>query len=127
MSTKEPDDYVEVVLLILAAFCGPLFVIVLYGGDMSELVGATSQGHVRFYIRLGSALLCGTLAHIFIRRPFRASLAAGGIYSLVQPGVSFCITGHVDPFFLIGLFVGFFIGFAVAAPLGVVFRLCRHK
>ena len=43
MSTKDSDNYVTVVLLILALLCGPLFFVALYGGDIGELIGRTAQ------------------------------------------------------------------------------------
>ena len=127
MSTKDPDDYVRTVLLILATFCGGLLVMIVYGGNLAELFGRTTKEQGWFLIKLGGALVCAVLAHALVRRWFWACLLAGGSFSLIVQTISFLSTGHLDAFFLIALVVGSLLGFAVAAPVGLVFHLIRSS
>lgn len=125
MSAKTPDNYVNTVLLILGVFCGLLLLLIVYGGDLGELMGRTSKGRVQFLMGLGVAAFCAVLAHALVRRWFRACLVASGFFTLAMVAVS--LSGGYSPgaFFLISLGVLFLVGFAVAAGIGLVFHLFR--
>lgn len=125
MSQKAPDNYITIVLLILAAFGGLMLLLIVYGGNIGELVGRTSKEQWVFLIRLVLAMLCAVLAHAFVRHWFRACLTASLVFSLIMVGASLCWGYTLGPFFAIGLIVLFLLGFAVAAPVGLVFRLLR--
>ena len=127
MNSNEPDNYVGIVLLILASFCGPLLVVAVYGGDLSELFGRTSKEQIRFFGMLAGALCCGVVAHSFLHRWFLACLASGAAFSLIMQVIAFLGAGHPDPFFPIALVVGCLLGFAVAAPVGLIFHLVRSR
>jgi hypothetical protein len=123
MNSKQPDNYIRTVLLILASFCGLLLVVVVYGGNLSELFGRTSKEQIRFFVMLAGALLCAVLAHTFLGRWFLACLASGAAFSLIIQVIAFLSAGHLDPFFPIPLVVGCLLGFAVAAPVGLILHL----
>jgi hypothetical protein len=125
MSEKASDNYITIVLLILASFGGLMLLLIVYGGNIGELVGRTSKEQLAFLIRLVLAMLCAVLAHAFVRHWFRACLAASLAFSLINVIVSLCGGYTLGPFFAIGLIVLFLLGFAVAAPVGLVFRLLR--
>jgi peptidoglycan/LPS O-acetylase OafA/YrhL len=127
MNSKEPDNYVRTVLLILVSFCGLLLVVAVYGGNLSELFGRTSKEHIRFFSMGAGALLCAVLAHALLRRWFLACLASGVTFSLIVQAIAFLSAGHLGPFFLIALVVGCLLGFAVAAPVGLIFHLGRSR
>jgi peptidoglycan/LPS O-acetylase OafA/YrhL len=127
MNSQEPDNYVRTVLLILVTFCGLLLVVVVYGGNLSELFRRTSKEQIRFFSMLAGALFCAVLAHVLLRRWFLACLASGVAFSLIVQTIAFMSAGHLDPFFLIALVVGCLLGFAVAAPVGLIFHLYRSR
>jgi peptidoglycan/LPS O-acetylase OafA/YrhL len=125
MSSKAPDNYIRTVLLILVSFCGLLLGVIVYGGNLSELFGRTSKEQIRFFVMLAGALLCAALAHALLRRWFLACVASGVAFSLIIQAIAFLRAGHLDPFFPIALVVGCLLGFAAAAPVGLIFHLAR--
>ena len=127
MSSKEPDNYIRTVLLILASFCGLLLVVIVYGGNLSELFGRTSKEQIRFFVMLAGALLCAVLAHALLSRWLVACLASGIAFSLLIQVIAFLSAGRLDPFSPIALVVGCLLGFAVAAPVGLIFHFVRSR
>lgn len=119
------DNYVKTVLLVLAAFCAPLLVLIVYGGDIGELVGRSSHARVGFLMRLGASVLCAIIAHAVIRRWLLACLVASLTFLLAMMVFSFFGVRSQSSFFLIGLAVLFLFGFAVAALVGIIFQLSR--
>jgi len=76
---------------------------------------------------LAGAVLCAVLAHALLRRWFFACLASGAVFSLTVQTIARLSTGYLGPFAPIALVVGCLLGFAVAAPVGLVFHLVRSR
>lgn len=125
MSEKRSDSYWELAALVLAVVCGSLLLVVWYGGDLSELFGQTPRQRRGFLAGLGTALVCAVIAHIRIRGPLKATVIAAMCNALVMVLVLSFLAGRVDPFAPIACVTGFLLGLAVAAPVGIVFFVCR--
>src|ERR1022692_3502181 len=56
-----------------------------------------------------------------------ACLASGIAFSLLIQAIAFLSAGRLDPFSPIALVVGCLVGFAVAAPVGLIFHLVHSR
>lgn len=125
MDKKRDDNYVNTVLMILASFCTPLLLMILYGGDLSELWGQSKAARNEFIWMLAGAVLLGTLAHGFLRHYFAACVVSGVSFSLLVMVLAFLRGGATGAFSVMALLVDGLIGFAAAAPVGLIFHIVR--